>query len=105
MNILGHIKELCEERNWTIYKLADEAGITQSTLSNMFYRGTLPSLSTLAAICNAFDITLSQFFDDTNSTLVLTRDEELFITQYRQLAKKDKKIINVMLTEMTKNTD
>jgi len=101
MNILEHIKELCKKQGWTVYKLADEAGITQSTITNMFYRKTLPSITTLTSICNAFGITLSQFFNETNSTEILSQEEETLILKYRQLTKKDKKIVNVLITEMT----
>ena len=38
MDILERITELRKERNWSVYKLADEAGLTQSTLANMFTR-------------------------------------------------------------------
>ena len=102
MDILEHIKELCAERGWTVYKLADEAGITQSTLSNMFYRKTLPSISTLILICNAFNITLAQFFSETETEFAVSDDEKRIIKKYRQLTLKDKKIVDVVLTEMVK---
>lgn len=102
MNILEHIKELCEDRGWTIYKLADEAGVTQSTLTNMFYRKTLPTIGTLMSICNAFDISLAQFFDETSSPHVISAEEETVLKQYRKLSKKDKKLVETILTELTK---
>lgn len=58
MDILERIKSLQNERGWTNYQLAQEAAMTQSTLTNMFTRKTLPSLTTLIAICEAFEITL-----------------------------------------------
>ena len=50
MDILKRINQLREEKGWTMYKLADESMITQSTLANMYTRNTMPSLSTLLAI-------------------------------------------------------
>ncbi len=87
MDILKRINELRRERNWTIYRLADESGISQSTLSNMFSRGTLPSLTTLEQLCSAFGISLSQFFDnekDGNNELMrkfnmLSNDEKALV--------------------------
>ena len=61
MDILEKITKLRLERGWSVYKLADEAGLTQSTVSNMFSRKTTPSISTLSQICDAFGLTLSQF--------------------------------------------
>lgn len=101
MNILERIKELCNERHWTIYKLAEESGITQSTITNMFYRKTLPSLTTLLAICDAFSITPSQFFDDENIAVGLSSEEENIVKQYRKLNKRDKQLLQVMLNELT----
>ena len=37
-------------------------GLSESTLANIFRRNTMPSITTLEAICNGFGITLSQFF-------------------------------------------
>ena len=63
MEILERINNLKNERGWSIYKLAEESGITQSTLANMFSRKTMPSISTLKQLCDAFGISLAQFFD------------------------------------------
>ena len=39
-----------------------ECGLSESTLANIFRRNTVPSITTLETICDAFGITLSQFF-------------------------------------------
>lgn len=62
--IQRRIRELCDERNITINKLATICGITQSTLNNIFSRSsTKPTVSTIKKICDGLDMTLSQFFD------------------------------------------
>ena len=58
----ARIRQLLAQRGWSIYRLAEQAHIPQSTLSNMFSRGNQPSLATLELICDALGITLSQFF-------------------------------------------
>jgi transcriptional regulator with XRE-family HTH domain len=63
MSILEKIDELRKERGWSINYLAMEAMLTQSTLNNLYNRNTEPKISTLRAICNAFHITLAQFFE------------------------------------------
>ena len=62
MDILRRITELREERGWSFYRLAKEAGIPQSTLSNLYQRANAPTVSTLEALCGAFGISLAQFF-------------------------------------------
>lgn len=62
MDTQKRIRELMEGRNWTDYRLAKEANLSHSTVTNMFNRNNAPTLSTLEAVCRAFGITLAQFF-------------------------------------------
>ena len=64
------IRQLMDERGWTIYRLAQESKLAQTTISNLFKRNNQPSLSTVNAICDACGITLAQFFtgDDSANT-------------------------------------
>ena len=64
MDILKKINKLRLDKNWSVYRLSVESGISQSTLTNMFNRETLPSITTLECLCNAFGITMSEFFSD-----------------------------------------
>ena len=58
----ARLRQLLSERGWTEYRLSKQSGLSESTLGNIFRRNTMPSLSTLEAICSGFGITLSQFF-------------------------------------------
>jgi|AGTN01.3.fsa_nt_gi Helix-turn-helix. len=93
MDILEKIDMLRRERGWSVYKLAEEAGLTQSTLSNMFARRTLPSVSTLTSICEAFGLKLSQFFNLGEKDAVLTSEENELIDAYRKLSLKTRTAI------------
>ena len=64
MDILARIDELRKERGWSINYLAMESELTQSTINNLYTRHTEPKISTLRAICNAFGISLSEFFNE-----------------------------------------
>ena len=64
MDILEKIDELRKQRGWSVNYLAMEAELTQSTLNNLYKRRTEPKISTLRAICNAFGISLADFFKD-----------------------------------------
>lgn len=70
MNILERIDVLRKERDWSINNLAMEAMLTQSTLNNLYNRKNEPKISTLTAICNAFGITLAEFFTEDVSATV-----------------------------------
>ena len=68
MTIIEKIDKLRIERGWSVNNLAMEAMLTQSTLNNLYMRNTEPKISTLRAICNAFGITLAEFFTDEEFT-------------------------------------
>ena len=91
MNVIQRIHELRKERGWSVNYLAMEAGLTQSTLSSMLGRNTAPKIDTLFALCNAFGITLSQFFLEEEEMEIITKQEKELIVLYRSLSS-DKKI-------------
>ena len=63
-NAQKRIRQLMDERSWTIYRLAQESKLSQTTISNIFKRNNQPSLPTVSAICDACGITLAQFFSE-----------------------------------------
>ena len=79
------IRELCRERSWTVYRLAKESGITYSTLSTMLNQENTPTLPTLAKLCDAFGITLAQFFEGDFAALVLTPEHKAHLERWERL--------------------
>lgn len=100
MNILKRIEELRDERGWSNYRLSEEAKLDNSVINNMFKRGTMPSMITLTALCEAFDLTLSQFFNEDKTVIILSDDEKELITHYRKLDKKNKNAVNMLINEL-----
>ena len=90
MDVLEKIDFLRKKRGWSINYLAMEAGLTQSTVNNLYARRTEPKISTLRAICNAFGITLADFFNEK------TEEDEL-IRFVKKLPKEDKKALLQLL--------
>ena len=62
IDVLGRITEYRLQKNWSEYQLAAAAGLTQSTISSWYHKNLLPSLSSLEKICDAYGITLAEFF-------------------------------------------
>lgn len=100
MNVLEKIAKMQKERAMSTYELAKQAGITQSTLSNMFSRGTCPTIETLELICEAFGITLSQFFAENEGPSYLTNSEKELISKYRTLTDKEKNAVNALIKNL-----
>ncbi|WP_207717370.1 helix-turn-helix domain-containing protein [Anaerosporobacter faecicola] len=97
MNTLKRIKELLDERKWSMYKLAKLSGISQSTLSNLFIRNNDPSISTLEDICKAFGITLSQFFANEGELVYLTKEQSEILEKWSTLSPDQKSALMKLL--------
>lgn len=91
MDVLERIDELRKERGWSINYLAMESELTQSTINNLYVRHTEPKISTLRAICNAFEISLSDFFNEKHDN-----DDEL-IRYVKSLSKESKQALLILL--------
>ena len=78
MDVLERLRRLMEERGWTVYRVAHEAGLNEKTVYNIYSRNTMPSIPTLEAICTAFRITLAQFFADGKMIEVTPELEDVF---------------------------
>lgn len=85
MDINKKIEKLRFQRGWSMYELAQEAGITQSTLTSMIKRGNPPKIDTLECICEAFGITLAQFFMEDEQLEILSKQEKELISLFRKL--------------------
>lgn len=86
MEVLEKIEKLRKEKGWSINYLAMESGLTQSTLNNLYSRNTEPKISTLRAICNAFGITLAEFFKE-------EENEDELIRRVKTLSKENKQAL------------
>ena len=84
MDVLDRITQLRLERNWTEYQLAEKSNLTQSTISSWYRKNMLPTIPSLIRICDAFGITLSQFFleDGENDVKITITEQQHRLLQY-----------------------
>ena len=61
--VVKRINDLCFERRMSYYALAYRSAISKSTLMNIM-KGTNPTIATLNKICNGFEMSLRDFFQD-----------------------------------------
>ena len=103
MDILRKINKMRLDRNWSIYRLSVESDIPQSTLTNMFNRETLPSITTLAAICKAFNVSLSDFFTEKTESEEYTDPEKELLDMFNSVSHEARESILCLLREIRKN--
>lgn len=100
MDIQKRIKQLMDERNWTDYRLAKAAGLSHSTVTNMFNRNNAPTFPTLEAVCQAFGITLAQFFSEGNEAVQLTEEQRTLFSIWSTLNEEQKKALLQLMNTM-----
>ena len=101
MDIVDKIDKIRIQKGWSVNRLASEAMLTQSTVSNMFNSHAEPKLSTLRAILEAFDMTLTEFFQEDDSQNINARSLEL-ISLYNTLDDVEKKAVLELVRTLSK---
>ena len=56
------VKQLMKSRGWKKYRLAEEMGVSASTVQYVFERDSFPKFETIEKICAAFNMTVPEFF-------------------------------------------
>ena len=97
MDVLRRIRNLMDERGWSLYRLSMESGVPQSTLSNMFLRNNLPTLPTLELICEGLSVSLPQFFTEDGDPLYLTSEQRRLIDGYSRLNQRQRAAVEEIM--------
>jgi transcriptional regulator with XRE-family HTH domain len=93
-DIISRIKNLCQSRKWTVYRLSKESGITYSTLCTMLNKESAPSMGTLSKLCAGFGISMKQFFDLDDEAATLTAEQKRHLMLWGQLQPSNKKVVD-----------
>lgn len=96
MVVIQRIDDIMKERGWSYYKLSIESGLSSSTITNIYRRNTVPSITTLEAICNAFGITLSQFFAEEEDFVQLSPEQKEMFDNWLCLSENQKKVAEII---------
>ncbi|MDO5601963.1 MAG: helix-turn-helix transcriptional regulator [Oscillospiraceae bacterium] len=85
MDVLERIQQLKQTRGWSDYRLSVESGVAQTTISSWFHKQAVPSVISLQNICDAFQITLSEFFSSGSEAVVLTPPQRQLLDAFSVL--------------------
>ena len=96
----NRIAELCDKREISKYRLAQLTGLSQTAISKILSGKSLPGLTTLERICDAFQISLAQFFGkDIND---LTKSQKKIMETWEILDPHDKILLDEIVESMKK---
>lgn len=79
------------------YRLSQKSGISQSSISNLLNRKSLPTLITLDKICTGFEITLSQFFSQDDSIVDLSDEQKHILEEWSTLSDKERELVGAYI--------
>lgn len=101
MDIVKKIDEIRVQRGWTFYKLAKESGLTQQTFTKWMEGKTTPTISALKSVCDAFGITLSNFFAE-NNLVESTPEIKAILDNWNYLTKGEQQSIKLIIDNYLK---
>ncbi len=97
---MERIDELCRQRNISKYRLSQITGISQSAFSKMARQQSSLSLETLQRICEAFGISMAQFFSETGEYPDLTAQQKQLLHFWTLLDEKKRDYALLMIEKM-----
>lgn len=96
------IAELCQKRGYTKYRLAQLTGITQTALGNILNQKSMPTMANLERICDAFEVTIAQFFSGDGRRLNLTDEQKEILDIWDSMEEKEREIFMTFIRSMKK---
>lgn len=101
-DVLKRIEELCAERGWSLYRLAQESGVPHNTIYNMMNRTTMPAMSTIFKLCGGLGISISQFFmEDDSNWVELTAEQKKILQIYNRMDERKRELFLTYLTGLS----
>lgn len=64
MSVGNRLEKLREAKGWTVNKLSNMAGLSQSFVRDIELNEKQPTVESLEYLCDALGITIKDFFDD-----------------------------------------
>ncbi len=96
IDIVKKIEQMRIARGWSVYKLAELSGLSDKCIYNWKQRGTVPTIQALENICEAFGISMSQFFTENNLVEVDAETKEL-LDSWLSLTHEQREAVKVMI--------
>ena len=96
MDIVRKIDEMRVKRGWTFYKLSQESGLSQQTFTKWMDGKTVPTIPAIKAVCDAFGISLANFFAE-NDLVEVTPETKVIFDNWHHLTKEEQESIKTII--------
>ncbi len=95
IDVVKRINELIVLKNWSLYELSNQTGISTNSIYDWSKQKTMPTLKNIIKICDVLGITLEYFFCGYNFNT--TKEEKKFIDKWLMLNSEDQQLIIKLL--------
>lgn len=95
--IIDRIEQLCEQKQISRYRLAQRSGISQSSISTLLNRQSIPTIQTLEKICKGLDMTLAQFFTKEDELPDLTEEQKHLLATWNSMNEQEKALVEAYM--------
>ncbi len=87
------VKELCSKHKVSKYRLAQLTDMSQTALANIMNKKSIPTVPTLERICDAFGISIAQFFAGEGRRPDLSKEQREIIETWDELGREERRIL------------
>ena len=94
MDVAARLKFFREQKGFTVNRLANQAGISQSYVRDIELGNKNPTVDLLETLCEALDITLKDFFND--ETLEAIDQNRALQAVYRLTSKQQELLLDFL---------
>lgn len=101
MDIYRKIDNMRVARGWSFYKLSQETGLSQQTFTQWMNGKSLPSITALKAVCDAYNISLAEFFAE-DDVIVATKEVKDLFKNWQLLTKEEKDSVIAIINNYVK---
>ena len=100
MNIVKKIDEIRVARGWSFYKLSQESGLSLQTFTKWMEGKTVPSITAIQSVCEAFGISIANLFAD--NVIEVTPETKFIFENWNFLTKEEQKSIKLIIENYVK---
>lgn len=91
--VIDRIDALRVKSGLSIYKLAQEAFISESTLKKLLRRQTFPNILTIYRLCEVLQVSVSEFFDFDTDVVKIAEERLSLISAFEALSPNQKWLV------------
>ena len=105
MDVGKRLKEVRESKNISKYKLAQDSGVSESHIRNLERGLKNATVETLEMLLTHLDVTMSEFFNESDEIFYPTSKEKVLLNYFRTLSNDTADIVIEFCEKLERKTN